>query len=473
MTGEGTHDPLRSQADGSRPAPLPLDAAPRGAAPARGSASRLATLWIGVAVTVVLLAAWASAYLLARWAGGSAPAADETGAAGPSLSGLRTPASAWWSGNGAYAVVQSVGADDRPVVTVVEMATKDVRTLKGYRVVGVERAAPRIWLVPDTRKTGLADYSEPTTATLLDIAWDGVDAPPAELYMLRLDSTQDPRSDMDARWAAWDGPAGYTVSVEIDVNKGACPSMLRFDRVHSSLNAWAAKVPTDVVSFEPIGWSPSGRYFAVITQADAKASSATIDAFLASTDDSVESSNSAATSVTPWHTESLLVFSAADGSLVARDEISAPLHHSDSGPALAAWVTGDALVHVDRVSGLRRFEVLSPEGLDRAVSPDGSRWIGDASGLWIAGADGAAVLVAAQDVATGTDIYRLGGDGRLEHLGLVLGSSATRWSGAGGMLSMWEKADLTGWTAYVSDIHGGSRVKLLETAGPVSTDIGD
>ena len=334
MTDEGPQEHVIADAGARRPAPLPLDAAPRGAAPAKGSARRLATLWIGLAVTVVVIVACGTAYLLARWAG---EGLDSPGFGLPdplastgSLTDLLTPASAWWSGDGAYAVTQSVGTDDRPVVTVYEVATKSIRTLKGYRVVGVEPAAPRIWLVPDRRKTGLADYSEPTTATLLDIAWDGVDTPPSELYLLKLDRDEDPRSDTDARWAAWDGAAGYTVSVEIDVNKGACPAGLRFDKVHSSMNAWPAKVPTDVVTFEPVGWSPSGRYFAVVSVADAAAAAKAIAGYLG------ESDPDATTGDETWpawleREGSLLIFSAETGALVARDAVQLPAARAELG----------------------------------------------------------------------------------------------------------------------------------------------
>jgi len=415
--------------------------------------------WIAVAAVVTVAVACGGAYLLSRWVGDALDAAPGTreAVAASGLSALRTPASAWWSGDGAYAVVQGVGVDDRPVVSVWDRATDDVRTLAGYRVVAVEPHAPRIWLVPDQRKTGMGEGSAPTTATLLDIAWDGVDAPPTELLSLRLDSDDDPRSDVDARWSAWDGPAGYTVSVEVDVNKGACASALRFGKTRSSLNAWAAKVPTDVVTFEPIGWSPSGRYFAAITQA----SPATADKVLS------RYASSEGTGSAPTYGASLLVFSAADGSLAARDELTVPLHSANSGAAMAAWAgPADTLYHMDLEHDLPTLDALTPDGTDAFVDPKLEGWAEWSDAVWMAGVDGADALVALGGVGgTATDVYRVAGPVPL-HEGLILGAVTARWSPAGGMLSVQDDEWSGGWTAYVSTLGGARRRVVDSIVGP-------
>jgi len=354
-------------------------------------------------------------------------------------------------------------------VSVIKRATGTVRKLKGYRVVDVEPHAPRVWLVPDKRKTGLADYSEPTTATLLDIAGDGVDTPPAELYALRLDSDADPRADVDARWTAWDGPAGYTVSVEIDVNKGACASTLRFGKAGSSLNAWSAKVPTDVVTFEPVGWSPSGRYFAVVTQADVKATDKAIDAYI--DDDSAAGA--------PTYDASILVFSAADGTLAARDQVNAPLHVANAGASVGAWSGGeDALVHADRVQGRMRLEVLRPDGTDTPVVSPKAAWTKDegwtAGSLWLAGTETSGTLAVYPGLgvlASGelADVYRVGTGGEPAQIGMLPASVAARWSQDGGMLCLLEDS-MSDWTVYVTDRTGGSRVELLTLESPDSVE---
>ena len=142
------------------------------------------------------------------------PAASE----GPSLTMLRTPAPVWWSGEGCLRCGQRGASPATASGLSNETDSGDVRALKGDPVVGVELLAV-CGSFPIGARPAYADFSDPTTSTLLDIAWDGVDTPPAALRPAAGLNRQ-PRADVDARWAQWDGPAGHTVSVEIDVKQG-------------------------------------------------------------------------------------------------------------------------------------------------------------------------------------------------------------------------------------------------------------
>lgn len=461
------------------PQPLGLPEAPR--RPGLGRRIILASV-------LVVLAACG----LAVWAGWAFVTYFEElgldgGVGSPALRDLQTPVSVWWSGNGEYVVAQALDEDDTPKVVIRDVKRGTTRTLKGYRVVGVEPHVPRVWLVPDKRALHTVYESTEATPQLLDIAWDGTDSAPSELYALRLDTQEDPRSDVDARWTTWTGAAGYSASVEIDINKGSCPGSLRFEKDGSSLNAWSAKVPTDVATFEPIGWSPSGLYFAVVSQADAsetaKLEKGHVESVGLSTSPS-DTGGEAGTSYEefpdpegkPPYTAAVLVFSAVDGRLAARDEVSAPLHDVNSAQARVTWsATEDRLFlldYSDMGTGPRPLRTL-PVGatIANTVETTFAPWE-DMPGesVWLAGSDGEAALVGVSDVWSESegivDVYRVGAAGAVEHLGAHKGGLALRWSPVGGMLALSGSEGDGVWNVYTADIHGAGRSRLLELEAP-------
>jgi hypothetical protein len=467
MTDDVTREPAPPCEPIPTPAPLPVSTA----APRR---SRRMAVWIAVGVTAAVALLCGASYLAARWLGDNLP--DLGAPAGPSdaPSTQQVPASVWWSGEGRYVVLQAVDEDDVQSVVVKDLSGGTSRTLKGYRVVGVEPHAPRVWLVPDRRKMGLEYSSTESTPQLTDIAWDGIDSPPDELAALRLDRDQDPRADVDARWTPWPGAAGYSASVEIDVNKGGCPASIRFSKVGSSLNAWSAKVPTDVSTFEPIGWSPSGEHFAVITQAG-PAETARIDSVYAGSDTSESSRFEAA----------VLVFKASDGSLASRERLRVPVRDANSGPARAQWDrTADELVMLDTPDSAETPEGtpweavklmrLKPGATASAIALTGEPWKDNvAEGVWLAGSDATATLIVNEQFAysaTIADVYRADRIGRMTHAGLLLGGVAIRWSQAGGFLSLdgSEYGDGT-WRVYRSGAGGSERTEVLKLNAPNST----
>jgi hypothetical protein len=275
-----------------------------------------------------------------------------------------------------------------------------------------------------------------------------------------------PRSDVDARWHAWPGAATYSVSVEIDVNKGGCPSTMRFSETSSSRNAWSAKVPTDVATFEPIGWSPSGLYFAVITAADA---SATADAVVAWTRACADAVVAAAATpeaqagkpvdiLTPppptWRAD-LLVFSAADGSLAKREKVTVPILEPNAGANLAAWAgTDDVVLSFQQPESHPALGALIPVGEINFIDPFTSVSSPLPRYAWFAGADGTRAVVGRMSDLGGPEgdisIWSTGDGPVPREIGAVPGGVTARWSARGGMLSLaglWSEA---AWNVYVS-----------------------
>lgn len=157
-----------------------------------------------------------------------------------------------WSGGGRYAVVQfakttSVGVWDR--------VTKKSRIVKGFRLVAVEPEAPYAWLVRDDGKDASSDVSG-----------DSIDRKPSQLYSWNVaDAKAQPTSEVESRWQPWEGSGDYDAYVEVDILKGADPARINFNNKARSGDGTKAAVPADVDTFEPIGWSKGGDYFAVVS----------------------------------------------------------------------------------------------------------------------------------------------------------------------------------------------------------------
>jgi hypothetical protein len=431
---------------------------------------------IGVRTRRLLIVGMAA--VLIATGSGCGPAGGDQPSSGTeeALLQLQTPASVWWTGSGDYAVLQAPGEDRRLVTTTWDRATGKVRTYPGYRVVGVEPHAPRIWVVPDSRIVASSVHdSEPPR--VIDIAGDGVDSRPGELYVIRLDAEATPRSDVDARWHAWSGAAAYSVSVEIDINKGGCPSTMRFSETGSSRNAWSAKVPTDVATFEPIGWSPSGLYFAVITAADASATADTVAAWTRACADAV-----AAAAATPeaqagkpvdiltpppptWQAD-ILVFSAADGSLAKREKVRVPILEPNAGANLAAWAgTDDILLCFQQPAERPVLSSYAPLGYIENLDPFQASSTQPPRFAWFAGSEATQTLVARMADGGGIEgdiwLWRIGDVPGPEDIGPVQGSVTARWSVRGGMLSLAGPMSEPTWAVYLSKTVVDTPVKIL------------
>ncbi|MBE0476514.1 MAG: hypothetical protein IBX62_05395 [Coriobacteriia bacterium] len=162
----------------------------------------------------------------------------------------------WWAGDGAFVVAQLTAADGVPHALAFDMRSRGAPDVQeGKRVVAVEPHSPRVWLVPDEGGGSVEDLS--------DLAGDLRDSPPRRLLMWDLGAGDDPTDDVESRWRPWPGPGGTTAFLEVDVLKGALPSRLLLQPSDGSTEGTRVALPEAVTTFEPLGWSPSGEWFAL------------------------------------------------------------------------------------------------------------------------------------------------------------------------------------------------------------------
>ncbi|PKQ36850.1 MAG: hypothetical protein CVT59_10710 [Actinobacteria bacterium HGW-Actinobacteria-1] len=180
---------------------------------------------------------------------------------------------AFWCGDGRYAVVQTTELglrgfrpQQKPVVVVIDKTTRATRVMRDMRVVSVEVSSPVVWLVPDAAGPLPDTWDAGARAVLgANQAWDSWDDPEGDLitWDLSTDTTTSIDPLKGGAWQPWTGPAGVSVVGEIDPQTGAAPWILEFTVPGQAQPVeWYAP---DASTFEPLGWSPSGRYFAVVT----------------------------------------------------------------------------------------------------------------------------------------------------------------------------------------------------------------
>lgn len=133
----------------------------------------------------------------------------------------------------------------------------------GHRLVASEMAAPRAWLTP-------ADRDEPDgwPATA---AFNSADRPVRGLLSLEksgaVGSSKRPQTCRFAAWTPIAGNDGSSAVLSADASIGANPSRLVMESSGGrNVSVRLSKGRT----FLPIGWSPSGRWFAIALMPDAK-----------------------------------------------------------------------------------------------------------------------------------------------------------------------------------------------------------
>ena len=161
-----------------------------------------------------------------------------------------------WTGSGRYVVLQYYRDYLYPSVVVWDAETDTTRVLDNYRVLFVEPDAAVVWLEPVTARQ--ADGS-----TWLDGLSDCLDHKPERLVAWRLDDGSAPSARVPSKWRPIAGPGGYVAYPEINVLKGAGPSALWFNNAASSGEGVKDEILDTTNTFLPVGWSPSGRYFAI------------------------------------------------------------------------------------------------------------------------------------------------------------------------------------------------------------------
>lgn len=173
----------------------------------------------------------------------------------------------WWAADGAYAVIQGVGEDRVPRVVVWRRSSDTTEALPGYRVVAVEPHAARAWVVPDGKplpQTPSEDWHAP------NVAGDGSDAPNPDLRLLALDSAGLTPVSAPLAWGDWTDASGVSAKLSGDASVGVLPSTLSFQAKDGSVVR--ASIP-GVGTFTPLGFSPSGKYFALFPATRAEGAS--------------------------------------------------------------------------------------------------------------------------------------------------------------------------------------------------------
>jgi hypothetical protein len=228
------------------PAPIPL---PMATAEAPKTKRKVWPWVVGVLVLITLVGGCVGAVWLLDSAGKGIDDAIRN-------SGIWGEEAVSWSGNGRFGVTQYYLDYTYPSVAIWDRKTGETRDIDGYRVLFVEPYAPVIWLEPVTNKQAeMADFD--------DSLGDYFDHKPARLVAWRLDDGSEPTDDVPAKWGAWPGPGETIAYLEINPLKGAGPSALLFNNNDSHGEGVKAELPETVRTFIPVGWSASGRYFAI------------------------------------------------------------------------------------------------------------------------------------------------------------------------------------------------------------------
>lgn len=249
-----------------RPAPLPIGDSPEARGSARG-------VWIAALAAVVAFLALACACcalaprVLAPVAG---PLLEKSAKRmvedfGPRMwPGVQA---LYWCDGGRYAVAQVSSmsyAGSRMTIlgTVVvhDMDTGTTRVLPDHTIIAVEPHSPRVWMRYSPPEPPDLESDIPTNAPSFDQAWDAVYATGAPAAVWELSEPGIATSTALA-WADWPNSAGTTAQVEVDAATGAA-SGVRFTRAAEA----SASVEGSVSGrFEPLGWSPDGEYFAMVS----------------------------------------------------------------------------------------------------------------------------------------------------------------------------------------------------------------
>ena len=401
-------------------------------------------LVVGVAVVLALMGAcaWVT-YLLSTSLGDTFDAAYEP-TIGPSFVWTDGAPLVKWSGSGRYAVIQYFDEQKLPVVVVWDAQTDTTRQQAGYVVAAVESAGAQVWLEPVDR-----------VEDVYDSFVDPIDHRPQQLYAWRLDVVDGLQEVPAAKWRAWPGPGAYTAYLEIDPLKGCLPARLLINNNEGSGEGVKAALPDSTATFAPVGWSPSGEFFAIEELLDGEAVGLLGD--------------QAGLSEPEQPDRRLLVFSATTGALVAE----AVLPKGSLVAPAALWGDDDTLYWADMDAsqasyegfGSPRIMSLTADGVSADVRITDPELFSATWSLTPLGSDGEGALFLSDEGR----LWLLGAGG-LSHAGnLPTAAYATTgsWEPAGGLLvsraqyvSGDESGDITAPVVDLFDKHGANERRI-------------
>jgi hypothetical protein len=349
-----------------------------------------------------------------------------------------------WADHGNLAVAQIVDRKSVPTVIAWDRTTGRRSILTGYRLVGAEPAAPRAWLVRDTASDRAADAA-------VDLVGDTIDSVPAGgLLAWSPGSAPEGTSGPVAHWQPWDGPDGRVASMSLDPARAAMPQAISFRRPGGG---WTGPAPlTTARSFQPVGWSPSGKYFAVQTLENPEAEA----------DAAMLEDPAAATQELPH----LVILSTDSGKVVAEASpmlAQGPFAAWDARVDRIFYATYSDAQSADPTATLEAIDVTGPVGPSKA--PELVRAVealGIADGMGVVGGGPKGPMVAVSRAiepgvsGTGTELWRIEPDGA-HWVGTIEDHplDIDVWSEAGGLLSITDR-----WGVVVLDELGQERARL-------------
>lgn len=250
---------------GVGPEPLPV---PPAWTPDESRVRRRRTALIVVAAIFGVFVLCGISWFLARQAFSAATAGDEISV--PSLDETTSEGEdvlpsgvslAKWADAGRYAVVEYLpsGPDATTTVIAWDSISGAVRNTDGFRIVAVEPASTQVWL---TRAVAPSNSPGDLTSAWEASSWDAPESDgPGTVWSWDVATPDAPPVKVARpKWRQWESPTGATAVMSADPKVGLWPNELTF-----TVDGRTAKasLPVGMTTFLPVGWSPSGRYFAV------------------------------------------------------------------------------------------------------------------------------------------------------------------------------------------------------------------
>jgi hypothetical protein len=269
---------------GPGPEPLPLPPGARGTgAPPR---PRRVGLIIAIAVaSMLVLCAVGGIVAFSEFSGVDPFAAlDMSGSSpGPAV-GVH---SVRWAGDGRFVVVEygSGGVDATTSIIAWDSKTKERSIIDGFRLVATEPWSTEVWLTPAVQPE---DRDSEVNSPWDEAPW-GPPIADGEGAAWRWDVAtpgNEPVELPEPTWEPWKGPSGTKAVLAIDDDYGLWPISISFE---TSPGTVEGETPEHTLTFLPVGWSPSGRYFAILSDDRWYGTGATV-AILDATDGSIVAS---------------------------------------------------------------------------------------------------------------------------------------------------------------------------------------
>lgn len=199
------------------------------------------------------------------------PAETPSSSSSPPMSEAK-PKVAWF-GSDRYLAIQTshdtiLGTQMVPVPRVIvwDRETGRSEVVGDYVLVGVEKAHPTIYLHAESDLSAYGDpYFGADERPPYDQYDDLFDNEPWEFYSWSPSHLPSMLGGSRISWSTWKGPGKNSVEAVVNADNGAAPIDLFF-------SAGGERIQANTYGFfscEPVGWSPSGAYFAVVTLQDA------------------------------------------------------------------------------------------------------------------------------------------------------------------------------------------------------------